>query len=50
VPEAAQACAGRDTAPRAGDLLTRYITDSLKGRIEPPEGPRMVPAGNTNPG
>jgi 5'-nucleotidase len=50
VPEAAQACTHRDTAPRAGDLLTRYITDSLKGRIEAPEGPRVVPAGNTNPG
>jgi 2',3'-cyclic-nucleotide 2'-phosphodiesterase (5'-nucleotidase family) len=50
VPEAAQACAHRDSAPRAGDLLTRYITDSLKGRIQAPETPRVVESRNTNPG
>jgi 5'-nucleotidase / UDP-sugar diphosphatase len=50
VPEAAAACARREAAPRASDLLTRYITDSLKGRIEPPRASRVVQAGNTNPG
>jgi 2',3'-cyclic-nucleotide 2'-phosphodiesterase (5'-nucleotidase family) len=50
VPEAAQACAGRDTAPRALDLLTRYITDSLRGRITAPKASRIVDARRTNPG
>ncbi|MFL5402198.1 MAG: bifunctional metallophosphatase/5'-nucleotidase [Gemmatimonadales bacterium] len=50
VPEAAPACARRGTAPRAGDLLTRYITDSLKGRIDTPEAHRVVETRNTNPG
>jgi 5'-nucleotidase / UDP-sugar diphosphatase len=50
VPEAKPACGQRDAAPRAQDLLTRYITDSLKGVIEPPAGARVVQAGNTNPG
>jgi 2',3'-cyclic-nucleotide 2'-phosphodiesterase (5'-nucleotidase family) len=50
VPEATPACGRREAAPRALDLLTRYITDSLKGRIEPPKDSRVVEAGNTNPG
>jgi hypothetical protein len=50
VPEAKAACGQRDSAPRAQDLLTRYIRDSLKGVIETPTGSRMVQAGNTNPG
>jgi 2',3'-cyclic-nucleotide 2'-phosphodiesterase (5'-nucleotidase family) len=50
VPEAGPACGRRDTAPRAQDLLTRYITDSLKGTVEQPTGARVVQAGNTNPG
>jgi 2',3'-cyclic-nucleotide 2'-phosphodiesterase (5'-nucleotidase family) len=50
VPEALPACGRRETAPRALDLLTRYITDSLKGRIDPPGASRVVQAGNTNPG
>jgi 5'-nucleotidase / UDP-sugar diphosphatase len=50
IPEAADACARRERAPRALDLLTGYITDSLKGKIEPPRAARMVQAGNTNPG
>jgi 5'-nucleotidase / UDP-sugar diphosphatase len=50
VPEAVPACGRRETAPRALDLLTRYITDSLKGRIDPPRDSRVVEAGNTNPG
>jgi 2',3'-cyclic-nucleotide 2'-phosphodiesterase (5'-nucleotidase family) len=50
VPEAAAACAKQASAPRAVDLLMRYITDSLDGRIEPPKNSRVVQAGNTNPG
>jgi 5'-nucleotidase/UDP-sugar diphosphatase len=50
VPEAVPACGRRETAPRALDLLTRYITDSLKGKIDPPRDSRVVEAGNTNPG
>ena len=51
VPEAAAACAQADSAPRAVDLLIRYVADSLKGRLEP----RVRPGGSgrrasTNPG
>jgi 5'-nucleotidase / UDP-sugar diphosphatase len=50
VPEASAACARRDTAPRAVDLLTRYITDSLGGRIEAPKPSRVIETKRTNPG
>jgi 5'-nucleotidase / UDP-sugar diphosphatase len=50
VPEAETACANRESAPRAVDLLIQYIADSLKGRIETPHNSRVVQAGNTNPG
>ncbi len=50
IPEAAPACAQRESAPRAADLLIRYIADSLDGRIETPKGSRVQQAGNTNPG
>jgi 2',3'-cyclic-nucleotide 2'-phosphodiesterase (5'-nucleotidase family) len=52
VPEAAKACARQSEAPRAVDLLTRYITDSLKGNIPAPSKSRIIRAGagNTNPG
>jgi 2',3'-cyclic-nucleotide 2'-phosphodiesterase (5'-nucleotidase family) len=50
VPEAASACSQRLSAPRAVDLLTRYIADSLGGRIEAPKDARVVEAGTTNPG
>lgn len=50
IPEAAPACAGRAAAPRAADLLVRYISDSLNGQVTPPPGGRIVRAGNTNPG
>ena len=46
VPEAESACGQRTSAPRAVDLLTRYITDSLGGRIERPKDSRVVEAGN----
>ncbi len=50
VPEAAGACVQQDSAPRAADLLIRYIADSLNGRIEEPRSSRVIQAGNTNPG
>ena len=50
VPEAQPACAGEKSAPRAADLLARYVTDSLKGKVEAPAAGRIIRAGNTNPG
>jgi 5'-nucleotidase len=50
VPEAANACSRQESAPRAVDLLTRYIADSLGGKIEAPKSSRVVEAGKTNPG
>jgi len=50
VPEAGPACASRSGAPRAADLLMKYLADSLKGELVPPAAGRIVRAGNTNPG
>jgi 2',3'-cyclic-nucleotide 2'-phosphodiesterase (5'-nucleotidase family) len=50
VPEAQSACAHHEAAPRAVDLLIKYIADSLKGSIEAPKSSRVVQAGNANPG
>jgi 2',3'-cyclic-nucleotide 2'-phosphodiesterase (5'-nucleotidase family) len=51
VPEAANACSRRMDAPRAIDLLARYLADSLKGKIEAPKSSRIIgQSGNTNPG
>jgi 5'-nucleotidase len=50
IPEAGPACANRSAAPRAADLLVRYISDSLSGQVTAPAGGRIVRAGNTNPG
>ena len=50
VPEAQAACGSRDQAPRAADLLIRYVTDSLQGRIRAPAGGRIEGPANTNPG
>ena len=50
VPEAQAACEGRATAPRAADLLTRFVNDSLGGQVSAPPTGRIVQAGNTNPG
>ncbi len=50
VPEAASACAERTAAPRAADLLTRYVGDSLRGEVAPPARGRITRAGNANPG
>ncbi len=50
VPEAQTACAGEKRAPRAVDLLTRFVTDSLKGKVDAPASGRIIRAGNKNPG
>jgi len=50
VPEAAPACSRRQSAPRAVDLLTRYIADSLGGTVQAPKPSRVVETRNTNPG
>ncbi len=50
VPEAAAACAARASAPRAADLLTKYVADSLGGQVSTPPTGRIVRAGHTNPG
>ena len=50
VPEAQSACANRQSAPRAVDLLIQYIADSLNGRIEAPKNSRVLQSGNANPG
>jgi 2',3'-cyclic-nucleotide 2'-phosphodiesterase (5'-nucleotidase family) len=50
VPEASAACAARQAAPRAVDLLMRYVTDSLRGEIQAPADGRIVRRKNTNPG
>ena len=50
VPEAQGPCGARDRAPRAADLLIRYVTDSLQGRIRAPEGGRIAGGTNANPG
>jgi 5'-nucleotidase / UDP-sugar diphosphatase len=50
VPEAGSSCTVGDSAPRAVDLLMRYLADSLGGQVKPPAEGRIVRAGNTNPG
>ena len=50
IPEAAAACAARDQAPRAADLLIRYVGESLGGKIGAPAGGRIQRTGTTNPG
>jgi 5'-nucleotidase len=50
IPEAAPICASRDSAPRAADLLMKYVGDSLRGSVVVPANRRIVRAGNTNPG
>lgn len=50
VPEAAATCAGQKSAPRALDLLMRYIADSLHGQIQAPKDSIGGQAGNANPG
>jgi 2',3'-cyclic-nucleotide 2'-phosphodiesterase (5'-nucleotidase family) len=50
VPEAEGACAQADSAPRAVDLLLRYVADSLKGTLAPIPPGRIRETGKTNPG
>ena len=50
VPEAGSACAAADSAPRAVELLLRYIADSLGGKLAPPKPGRIRETGKTNPG
>ena len=50
IPEARAACAGAASAPRAVDLLLRYLADSLGGRIPPIRDHRIQETGKTNPG
>jgi 5'-nucleotidase len=50
VPEAGSACAAADSAPRAVDLLLRYIADSLGGKLTPLPPGRIRETGKTNPG
>jgi 5'-nucleotidase len=50
VPEAAPACGRGESAPRAVDLLTRYISDSLGGKIGEPKASRIQETKSTNPG
>ena len=50
VPEAAAACASRASAPRAADLLMKYVADSLGGVVAAPTAGRITRTKNTNPG
>jgi 2',3'-cyclic-nucleotide 2'-phosphodiesterase (5'-nucleotidase family) len=50
LPEAQEACGRRQTAPRAADLLIRYVADSLAARAPDSVGGRIQRSGNTNPG
>jgi 5'-nucleotidase len=45
IPEAAEPCGRAASAPRAADLLIRYLADSLGGRITVPPGGRILEAG-----
>jgi 5'-nucleotidase / UDP-sugar diphosphatase len=42
IPEAASSCGQVQSAPRAVDLLSRYLTDSLGGRIKAPAASRVT--------
>jgi 2',3'-cyclic-nucleotide 2'-phosphodiesterase (5'-nucleotidase family) len=50
VPEAGPSCPAGESAPRAVDLLMRYLADSLGGQVKPPTEGRISRTGNTNPG
>jgi 5'-nucleotidase / UDP-sugar diphosphatase len=47
IPEAAESCTQASSAPRAADLLTHYLSDSLGGKIALPESGRIVQAGSS---
>jgi 2',3'-cyclic-nucleotide 2'-phosphodiesterase (5'-nucleotidase family) len=46
IPEAEASCAQAASAPRAADLLMRYLADSLDGKIVLPPAGRIVEAGS----
>jgi hypothetical protein len=50
IPEASSTCAQAGSAPRAADLLIRYLSDSLRGNVTLPPSGRIVEAGGPNPG
>jgi 5'-nucleotidase len=50
VPGAAPSCGRIRSAPRAVDLLIRYISDSLGGKIGLPKASRIQETKSTNPG
>ena len=47
IPEAAESCSRAAAAPRAADLLSRHISDSLGGKVTLPAGGRIVQAGSS---
>ncbi|HEY7612605.1 MAG TPA: bifunctional metallophosphatase/5'-nucleotidase [Gemmatimonadales bacterium] len=47
VPEAAESCTQVGSAPRAADLLIRYLSDSLGGKVALPATGRIVQAGSS---
>ncbi|MBA3319238.1 MAG: bifunctional metallophosphatase/5'-nucleotidase [Gemmatimonadales bacterium] len=49
IPEAAASCEQAASAPRAADLLIRYIADSLGGKVTVPAAGRIAESGS-NPG
>jgi 2',3'-cyclic-nucleotide 2'-phosphodiesterase (5'-nucleotidase family) len=50
IPEAVESCGRASSGPRAADLLIRYLTDSLGGKITVPASGRIVEARGPNPG
>ena len=47
IPEAAESCTHASAGPRAADLLTRHLSDSLGGKIALPPGGRIVQAASS---
>ena len=47
IPEAAESCTQASSAPRAADLLIRYLSDSLGGKAALPASGRIVQAGSS---
>jgi 2',3'-cyclic-nucleotide 2'-phosphodiesterase (5'-nucleotidase family) len=45
IPEAADSCGQAGSSPRAADLLTRYLSDSLGGKLTLPASGRIVETG-----
>ncbi len=49
-PRRRSSCGQASSGPRAADLLVRYLSDSLGGKITAPASGRIVEAGSPNPG